>query len=91
MTRLRGIDYEAGLALFEIDSRFVVVDTNKKDVVEVQSKLEAVAASAWLKVGPTLEYPKVWQELADAAVTTLDVQKEEGASAERTFRIPNAV
>lgn len=91
MTRLRSIDYEAGMALFEADGRFVVVDTNKKDVVQVVTELEAVTASAWLKVGPTLDYPKVWQELADAAVTTLDVQEEEVVTAERTYRIPNAV
>lgn len=91
MTRLRGVDYEAGMALFEADGHFVVVDTNKRDVVQVESDLEAITASAWLKVGPTLDYPKVWQELADAAVTTLDVQEEEVAQAERTYRIPKAV
>ena len=50
MTRLRGIDYEAGMALFEADGHFVVVDTNKKDVVQVETELTAVTAGGWLKV-----------------------------------------
>lgn len=92
MTSLRSIDHDAGMALFETADQYVVVDTNKRDVVEVRDSLDAITASAeWLRVGATLEYPEVWKELAEAAVTALDVQESEIEHAERTFKIPNAV
>lgn len=91
MTVLKCVDYDSGRALFLTGSKFVVVDTNKRDVVEVEEHEEALTASAWLKVGPNLEYPEVWKELAEAAVSKLDVVSEEQPIAERRFRIPASV
>ncbi len=92
MTTIVGIDYEAGKALFQIRSLGVVVDINKRDVDRTCSIARALTASSWMKVAPDLQYPSVWRELAEAAVTELEVrEKKAEAVTERKFRVPESV
>ncbi len=91
MTHIKAVDYAAGKALFESNDKLVVVDINERDVIEVADDLNAITASAWLKVSTDFEHPAVWSELAEAAVTQLDVQETEIAPIERRFKIPNSV
>lgn len=92
MTQLVAIDYDSGKALFQAsDDLAVIVDINKRDVDSSGPVETALTAAAWLKVAADLEYPAVWRELADAAVTKLEVEEKETPPVERKFRIPHAV
>lgn len=91
MTRLHAVDYDAGRAVFEVESKFIVVNINSKDVQETLPSLDALTAGAWLKVSTDFEYPTVWKELAEASATSLEVQESQVERAERKFKIPDAV
>lgn len=91
MTHIVAVDYEAGKALFQVRSVAVVIDINKLDVERVVGMRRGLVASAWMKVAPDFAYPSVWQELAEAAVTTLEVEEKPAATTERKFRVPQAV
>jgi hypothetical protein len=94
MTRIHAVDYSTGRALFIVSGRYVIVDINKLDVDNAPDLNTALTAGAWMRVAHDLEYPSVWRELADAAVTSLQVKSEsvkETPPAERKFRVPQAV
>lgn len=91
MTKLIAVDYDAGKALFQVGTRGVVVDINKRDVDTVSSMKTAITAAGWLKVASDMKYPKVWSELAEAAATSLEVKETEDAPTQRKFRIPLSV
>lgn len=92
MTRIVAIDHEAGKALFRDKDLAIVVDTSKRDVDSVGEVETALTAAAWMKVAADVEYPKVWKELAEAAMTGLEVEeKKVEPPVERKFRIPLSV
>lgn len=92
MTKIVAIDYDAGKALFQVRSIGVIVDINERDVERTCSIARALTASSWMKVASDLQYPDVWRELAEAAVTELEVrEKTSETPSERKFRIPLAV
>lgn len=91
MTTIVAVDYDNGLALFHVNNKRVVVDINGLDVKGVYSANREFSTSTWMRVAPDMAYPSVWAELAEAAVTTLEIQQKRTEPAERKFRVPQAV
>lgn len=94
MTCLYGVDYDNGKALLDVNEHYVIVDINEKDVVDVSKKDNdtLLASASWMKVAADYDYPSAWRELAEAAVTKLDMtEKRAETSASRKFRVPDSV